>query len=502
MKKFVFLSLALAFFAPCLHAQKRLLYYPFQFEKSFLQRSDYNAYFLDDNANSFALVLQDNKKAEYILVDKTFKVVTKITPPIANTVFKNSDIQYVGGTAANGAYNFIYKQTEKQLLSKDKISYLVETVDFNGKTVSQKDLFQIPKDEKLLSSFSDNGRYFSITADDKASNLVFYTLAADGSVVQKVVPFKVPQGVGKDKISEYLQNLQLVKANEEPGLDLSTKDAKLFSYADKLVFTVNNKDNPTHVFTVNLNDFSNQEIFIDHTPLVPKDAKGKNYVTSFLKGGLLFELLLNKKGMTVAIYGLPNGQLLKSQEINEESSEFLFAEGPSYEQRLGKNVMSKDITDIKKVIRNFINGSEGVTVGKNKEGQYIVTIGTWDLIAMSSGSTTVGGFQPTGNTIVDGRSLVVYNPNLYHFPGSSYTSTSSRYYKSTYFKLLFDPKTFATTHGRIPRSVNDQIKDYLEEDVSKKAKATNQFTIGDSEYYGYYDKDEQQYVIEQILVMR
>ena len=79
----------------------------------------------------------------------------------------------------------------------------------------------------------------------------------------------------------------------------------------------------------------------------------------------------------------------------------------------------------------------------------------------------------------------------------SYTSTSARYYTTTYFKMLLDPTTLKTVHGRVPRPVADQIKDYID-DTDKKAKATNQFAIGKNQYYGYYDRDMQEYVIEQI----
>ena len=48
------------------YAQKRVLSYPFEFT-----RGDDDAYFLDNPAdNTFALVLKDSKKAEYILVDR------------------------------------------------------------------------------------------------------------------------------------------------------------------------------------------------------------------------------------------------------------------------------------------------------------------------------------------------------------------------------------------------------------------------------------------------
>jgi hypothetical protein len=84
----------------------------------------------------------------------------------------------------------------------------------------------------------------------------------------------------------------------------------------------------------------------------------------------------------------------------------------------------------------------------------------------------------------------------------THLSTSSRYYTSTYFKIILDPKTLAVAHGRVPRSISSQVKDYLADGVDLKAKATNQFTMDGNEYYGYYSKEDKQYIIEQVFIVR
>ncbi|MFN5428980.1 MAG: hypothetical protein ACK5BO_13220, partial [Bacteroidota bacterium] len=66
-------------------AQKKVMTYPFEFEKSFLANSDYDAYFLDSKTDeTFALVLKDNKKADYVLIDKNFSTVSRITLSLEN----------------------------------------------------------------------------------------------------------------------------------------------------------------------------------------------------------------------------------------------------------------------------------------------------------------------------------------------------------------------------------------------------------------------------------
>ncbi len=100
------------------------------------------------------------------------------------------------------------------------------------------------------------------------------------------------------------------------------------------------------------------------------------------------------------------------------------------------------------------------------------------------------------------RPVQTWNPNMYYRPGTpSYTTTSARYYTTTYFKLLLDPATLKATKGRLPRPVAEQVKDYMET-VDKKAKATNQFAIGKDQFYGYYDSDAKAYVIDQVKIFQ
>lgn len=491
-----------------LSAQKRMLSYNFEFEKSFLAKSDYDAYFLDGkNDENFAFILKDNKKADYVLTDKAFNVTSKFTVPVEQTVFDLNGEKYLGGTAQSNVFNYVYQVTDKKTFSKDKIYYQLETVNFNSKSVSNKLLFEIPKEESLVISFSDNNKYFTITSNDKTSELVFYMMNENGEPLRKSIPFKVPDGKSrkKNEISEYLEGIKLVKEKEEAGLDIAIKSAKVFSFPGKLVFSINDGDDPTHLFTVNINDFSYKESFIDHSALFSKDEKGKSYVSSFVEDEKLFALVLNKKNIRIAIYSLPDGNLLKTHEVNDESNFGMFAYQPVYEERRGTKAKEKEYDEIKPLIKAFTKGSEGLTVTKNKNGQYVVTAGTYDLIQLSSGggSGWVGGFQraaPMPGSIA--APMVTWNPYMYYRPGvSGYTRTSARYYTTSYFKLLLDPKTLNVTRGRVPVTTGDQIKDYLET-IDKKAKATNQFVLGDNQYYGYYNRDAMAYTIEQITIRK
>jgi hypothetical protein len=91
---------------------------------------------------------------------------------------------------------------------------------------------------------------------------------------------------------------------------------------------------------------------------------------------------------------------------------------------------------------------------------------------------------------------------MYYVPGSSgYSTTSARYYNTTYFKLLLDPSSLKTANGKIPASIGDQVKDYMN-DADQRAKAIKQFEMGGNQYYGYYNKDSKVYEVDQIMIKK
>lgn len=145
------------------HAQKKVLAYPFQFEKSFLAKGQYSTYFLDNPADSsFAIILKDNEKAEYVLLNRNFKPKSKISSPIGNTILSHG-YKYVGGTARGVEDHFIYQYGSE---------FFMETVDFNSHALNNKKIFELPRSEKPVASFSNDNVYYCMAADDKAGRLV------------------------------------------------------------------------------------------------------------------------------------------------------------------------------------------------------------------------------------------------------------------------------------------------------------------------------------------
>ena len=484
-----------------LMAQKKVLSYPFEFEKSFLAKSDYDAYFLDNTSqNSFALVLHDNKKADYVLWDKTFKTQAKFTLPIDQTVFTEDIKRYIGGTVNGSVFRFIYESEEKK-------EYALETVDFGAKTASHTTLLKLPKEEKQLISFSDNNTYYSVAVMDKTSELVIYSMNAAGELNRRATSIAIPEvSKKKNKLSAYLADMVVFKSADEPDLSAAIKPVKLFSEPGRLTIVVNEVGNPAFLHHVNTPDLSVTHHTVDFTPLTAKEDRGKLYASSFLKDNKLYTMLLNKKNIRIAVHDIAGGNVLAKLEINEEMGSEIMAVAPVTEMRMGKRADAKDVDDIRKVIKAFTRGAEGLMVSQTDGGKLILTAGTYDPLPASytgGGYTSAGHFEmtkipghPTGATMMVYREHSVYRPGY-----SVYTKPSARFYSSTYFRMQLDPATLKVAKGRLITPVSAQIKDYMD-DIDSKAKATNQFALDRNQYYGYYDRDMHAYVVEQIKIFK
>jgi len=490
-------------------AQKRVANIPFEFEKSMLAASNYDVNFLNNAKDSaFSLVLKDNKKVEYVLFDRSFKVITKIDGDLKSSIFNEDIDSYVGGTNNGNSYKFIYTDKEKKTTD-----LLMETVDFDSKSVSHKQVAEIPKTEKLLSSISDYNTYYAITSDDKSGELVIYMVNGMGEYKQKRFPFTVPATASKDrrKISEYFQDLKPFKGNEEPDLSHAVSSAKFFSTRDHLSLVVNDGANPVQIITFSLPDLNMQQKTLD----VQSFQKGKDKISvnTFVKNDKAFSLILDKKTIRIVTHDVASGKLVGQYEIGEDFNFGLFATPPVTEKRMGKRESADDVDDVKKLIKALDKGTEGLMITQNAKGQFVVTIGTYNQIALRTGGSSGGytggwtqGSMPTTPGITNHgatmTSVSVWDPYKSYSPGTpSYTTYSSRYYTTTYFRVLLDSNASKIDKGRPAPTVADQIKDYLES-VDSKAKATNQFAIGERQFYGYYDRDAKAYVIEEIRIRK
>ncbi len=228
------------------------------------------------------------------------------------------------------------------------------------------------------------------------------------------------------------------------------------------------------------------------------------FSNSYLLDNIVYSVLIDKKTLRITGNDLASHTLLVKYEFDEKSGSEQLTQPPVKEDRYGRKLHSKEAS-IKNIIKDFSSGSGllGVIVARTESGQLVLTAGTYMPIFMGGGggSFTGGYVQDRPTSFPNSGAQLRWDPYKYGIPGNPGSSTpDARYYFTTHFSLLLDPTSLKAGKGKLPVPVGDQIKDYLD-DAEKKSKATNQFAIGKNQYFGYYDKDSQAYVIEQIPIL-
>ncbi len=120
-------------------------------------------------------------------MNRNFKVVSELSEPIGSTVLNESAARYLGGTAKGGEYNFVYQV---------KSSFMMETVDFNAKTVRDSKLFEVPESREgpWLPLQRQQYLLFHRRTDDRSGRLDFLFSVDAGGQLAKNIPFPHPAG--------------------------------------------------------------------------------------------------------------------------------------------------------------------------------------------------------------------------------------------------------------------------------------------------------------------
>ncbi|MBX2888001.1 MAG: hypothetical protein KF829_05060 [Ferruginibacter sp.] len=460
----------------------------------------------DKSASNIAFVLQDIDKADYVLADSNFKIISSFSLPAKQTIFNYdasnlSQLNYVGATTDGNKYNFIYKHTATKMFSnKDYYSYKIETVDFAAKNVIQKDFINVPKNEKVISGFSEYNNFFLLTAMDETSSLKIYGLSGNGATIEKTIVFPVQNTDGKKakKLSDILAETVTINAADEPGLDDAVRSAKLFTSKDELTFLINDRGS-AQVVTINTTNFSVSNKYIKHENAESKEAD-KAYTNAYITGNRLFLMQVVPQKITVSVFDL-DGKNLSKLEINETNIQQLTNGGGKYQERRGSKEKDEMIDDFTKITKALIKGTQGIAVETTATGKYLITIGTYDDIQVSSGG---GDAYHTSVQFGQGTSPSTQaTSNSYYYtnavPGVSKFVSRPNYYKTTSFSLLLDAVTLKPVKDKIPESAAKQIRNYVSETGNAMK---NQFVFHNKQYYGYYDGDAEFYIFQHIAIRK
>ena len=479
-------------------AQQTVFSYP---EKGSKDYSITSMMSFDEKNKTLCLVLKDNEKIEYFLFSPEFKLISKISPTdgLKNSVYAYESQKLFRSVVNDNGFNFIYSVRDKSLLANDP-HIRIQTINFDKKEVSVKDYFTISDDERTIEYFTNGNKYYHITVNDKTDEMIVYIVLENGKIEKKSIKFNLKEfyDVKKMKLSDYFSYARSFSPSEETGLRQASDLSKFFVYPDKLVITVQNLKEPTHILSLDLKTFSLTKKKISMNGFCGfENKKQTSYNNSFLFGNRLYVLNVCNEKIEIGMFDPETGTLLAKHEIGE-SDESFFAESATSSRSIGDREKEKELKT-KELIKKMMKGSIGIAPAKNANGNIVITCGTYDEMMAGGGGYYIGGFStasmPAGGTYSGSnvpvtRSYQNFNPNKNYKQTSAYKATLV-----TSFKLVLDSAKAGILTNEPVESRYDKVVDYSK-NLQPGAQARYLFSFNSKFYFGFYDAGKKQFVIQ------
>lgn len=463
----------------------------------------------NDITGKIILAIGNDQSVNYLLLSNDLKTGEILKP--ANANFPRN--WALGGVINNNGFNFIYCMSNPRQYNTDGIEqhYRIETIDFNNKTISDKEIFVKPKEEQYVAAFSIQHRYYFISTNDKNEQLILTTIDENGALSRKFFYIDLKQML-KDKISlsAYFGYADIFSPEEESDMTPSVSYTKIFTYPDKLIITVTNYGEPPHLFNLDLQKLIITKKIISLDGFCGLDTKKKDFWNSnYIYKNKFYVLNACKEQIDIGIYDSQNFQLLKKYEIKDLNS-VPISELPTQtieEGRKGKdaghsNEKELSMKDLLKALKRY---QPDIAIMRNNAGQLILNCGSYDRDVITSSG---GYYMPTMTMVEKPTGQTHEGSNIPVTQSTTQVNMNGRYVQSkvaavgwkthaTTFKIVLDPNSLEAIKSDNTISRPEKIGIFIAS-TPPDSQGGMQFNVGDRSYYGFYSLATGAFTIQEI----
>ena len=457
--------------------------------------------------DEIVLLIEDSKSTNLILLNETRKEIGNLKTDRLASNFKN----FLGyNLYEDGSYAIIFSDTKHKKFGLLKFN-------FTANSIEQKTLDFSYKKQKYVTSFTQNGNFYFMTALKGGSDDVnFFKFENNDTFSNKTISFSfITTSVDGYKsrpidllTTRYLGNGSLTKINPiSPSSITTTSDPnKLYQIGNEVFITVDKSKNVTKVVRVNLEDFSIKTESFEKPKLEPKEGQTAYFTkhNSFIHDGLIYQVKASSTEMKLTAKKLIDKEIVQELNVKKKDS-ITFKNGPIYQEKKSSSIFApeseRQLEKTSKFLRKMSNANAGITVDIVNEKMQL-TIGGHIERKSSGGGFGVAGFA--GGGLVGGLAVAGissgFNPTFTNY--NSYSSS-----KTTYINCLFDNE-FNHLQGDFKDNIFDRIKEYEESFTKKqlsdgtyeyifnpevKIKLKNVFYHKDKHYIGYINSKTKTY---------
>ena len=449
------------------------------FSPSFKNKDSYS--FSNHKTGELSILIGEHKILYAYLLDSNLnkKGELKVKP------LKKSFNNFIGYTVKDKNYKLVFT-------NKSNKKFAVINYDFSTQTSNTFEIDLVIKKEEYVESISLNNNFFLLTTTKNNNELILRELV-DKAFVKTVIPFennislynlllqkndpdddqKIKASLLKNKI------IQLRKIdNKNPNsIETTSELNKLYSDNNSLIFTFDNFNNYTLIFTLDLNSFDLSKRKIDKIKDPIQHFKKSN---SYIFNDLFFQIQSSKDKMVFSVKNFETGDLIKKYAINIDAP-IAIKNTPIIQEKMATLSIGgkREMEVTAKYLRKISAGELGIAAYKIGANYQITLGGTKER------SSVGGGMMMTG-----GGAMVITTVSYLNMTYVSYSNYSST--KSTFIKSIFD-ENFKHQKGEIKENVFDKIEAF--EDHLKHEDAVTIFLHNNIVYFGYFDLENQEYKI-------
>ncbi len=256
------------------------------------------------------------------------------------------------------------------------------TYDLTTKTAQQANFTFDYSKETLLGSFTQDDRFALLTFDDEKSNLYYYTFE-DLSPTKHTLAFNdVSFSVRNSKtltLSKLLEKYpaQFMSPDMLNPLNIAVAPVKIFNSKNRLWLTVDTDSNQTHLFEVNLSDYT----VVEKKFLQPDMGPDADMSNSFYLDGKLYQMKVSETTLALQSYDVSKGTLFKTYKQTADDSLYI-NNAPLFSQT-GRQ-RPTEIKNFRKFLRRLSNADCGLSVYKTPH-DVLLTVGGSRNVASTGG---------------------------------------------------------------------------------------------------------------------
>ncbi|KXO00585.1 hypothetical protein LS48_04110 [Aequorivita aquimaris] len=487
----ILLFLLLSYFN-CL-SQKEVLSVKIDDNTSMLPRKKKGFNFLNTTNGDLVIVMIDNKMGFANLFDNDFNEKGAIT-------FDPSKHENILG------YKIIGNTYEILFSNNSKKKFLVLSINFDSKKVSEKEFKFDFDDEKYLETVHYNNQLFLFTST-KENVFIIRELGENGfetlksfqienriesffdNVLVSLDPTNSDGFYDENRKQKLLKREQLFGSlksnvtkidNRVPNvIEQTAQNNKLYQKDNLIYLTIEDDENLQTIFyKIDLDVLSMEQAIYEYPKGRIWDFKKYN---SFILDDKIFQLGINKDEMKIYVKNF-EGEILKEFYI-EKNQPIKFKNSPIIQdgETFLPFVNHRELEETSQYLRKVSSGNIGIT-GYRDNNLYHLTIGGY-IELNGGGMGMMGGSYNTTISASGGVpsvSTTYINPTFYSY--STYSST-----KSTFFNTHLDAD-FNYVSKETSENIFDRIKEFKK--GLQYESAEDVFIHDDKVYFSYYNLKE------------